>query len=196
MVPASLLPYSPSPLAVEARALVDAGKAVEAQHKLEAALGAAGGDGRDASAHLALGDARLAQDEPLDALSAYELGIALDPAAARDERARRNVLDLAAHGKTWKVRQRAAAVAAKLGVGDKVDRAEAALLDLQQAPGCPERRDALLVLWKLKDARAAAAIKRARARRSGFFGTGRPNSCLEKEATEALAELEPAPPEK
>ncbi len=193
LTPGAILPVEQSPLAREALALVDAGKADEARTRLLAGLRAPGGE-RDASAHLALGAAQLALDQPLEALSVFELGVAIDPSAARDERTQKAVLELAARGKTWKLRQRATEVAARMGVQDRIDRFDAALLDLAQAPSCPERRDALLALRKLKDARALPAFKRARGRRSGFFGTGRPNSCLEKDAADAIAELEPPPP--
>jgi eukaryotic-like serine/threonine-protein kinase len=188
-VPRSLVPMTQTPLAKEALALVDAGKAAEARSKLEAGLRAPGGE-RDASAHLALGATLEALDQPLEALSAYELGVAIEPGAAKDERAQKAVLALASQGKSFKVRQRAAAVAERFGIEDRIDRFEAASADLVQAPSCPERREAVLVLRQLKDARAVPLLKKARNRRTGWFGTGRPNSCLEKDAADAIADLE------
>jgi len=193
VVPSTIVPFSSSPLAREALALVDAGKPDDARTRLEAGLRAPGGD-RDASAHLALGHALIALDQPLEALAAFELGVAIDPAAANDGRTQKATLELAARGKAWKVRQRAADVATRMGIAGKIDRLDAALLDLAQAPSCSERRDALLVLRQLKDVRSVPALKRARSRRSGFFSTGRPNACLEKDAADLLAELEPPGP--
>ena len=47
----------------------------------------------------------------------------------------------------------------------------------------------MLALQALGDARAVPALQRARGRRSGWFGTGHPNGCLEKDAALALAAL-------
>jgi hypothetical protein len=192
VVPPSIVPFSSSPLAREALALVDAGKPDDARARLETGLHAAGGD-RDASAHLALGHALVALDQPLEALAAFELGVAIDPTAANDARTQKATLELAARGKAWKVRQKATDVAARMGIAGRIERLDAAMLDLAQAPSCGERREALLVLRQLKDVRSVPALKRARGRRSGFFNTGRPNACLEKDAADLLAELEPAP---
>jgi hypothetical protein len=194
-VPRAILSFSVSPLAREALALVDAGKPDDARVRLEAGLRAPGGD-RDASAHLALGVALVALDQPVEALAAFELGVAIDPAAANDPRAQKAVLELAARAKAWKTRQRATEVATRMGLADKIERFDAAVLDLAQAPSCNERRDALLVLRQLKDVRAVPAIKRARWRRSGFFNTGHPNACLEKDATDVLDELDPGEKDK
>jgi serine/threonine-protein kinase len=100
------------------------------------------------------------------------------------------IVEQASRGKWYAVRKRAVALAEQRGLGAKIDRLDQLTLDLQQAPSCPERRDAVLALKKLGDARALPALKRARGRRSGFFDTGHPNACLEKDASEAIDALD------
>jgi hypothetical protein len=110
--------------------------------------------------------------------------------AARGKRARQLVVDTASSGKSFGLRRRARQLAERLAIAGGIDRYAAAIADLQQAPSCSERKAAVAELRALGDARAVPALKKARGRSSGFFGTGRPNACLRADAAAAIAELE------
>jgi tetratricopeptide (TPR) repeat protein len=182
---ASAAPPPASALADEAGKLLDGGDARGAAALLERELAKKAHAG-DARAHAVLGHARLALGKPSEAVAAYELALALAPGIARDSRYATNLVDLASRGKTFAVRQKAGVLSERAGLEDRVDRVDRLSLDLAQAPSCPERREALLGLRAIGDTRALPAVKKAKHRRSGFFGTGRPNGCLEKDAAELI----------
>jgi serine/threonine-protein kinase len=79
-----------------------------------------------------------------------------------------------------------------LAPADRENAYKAALLDLDKGKTCPERREAVLKLRALGDARAIPALKKARRRmRGGILGLGdsNTNSCLKKDAEAAILAL-------
>jgi len=86
----------------------------------------------------------------------------------------------ASRGTIREVRQRAIAIAIRDGFADRVDRYETALLDLQQAKGCDDRRIAIAHVRELGDRRAVAALRRVRTQ----------FACVEREAAEAASYLD------
>jgi hypothetical protein len=88
---------------------------------------------------------------------------------------------------------RAAARAAcdKVGCGAQLDRVESYALDLAQARGCDEKREAVQRLAATGDRRAAEKLRKARGVRGplgGILGGG--NDCVRKDIEAALKELE------
>jgi hypothetical protein len=81
------------------------------------------------------------------------------------------------------VRQRAFAIAVRDRFLDTVSLLDSYVLDLQQAKTCDERRAAISKLRELGDRRAVTALRRAKAQ----------FACIERDAADALAALEPAP---
>lgn len=154
----------------------------------------------------------LSRGATLDAVSGYERALAADPAlessadvrgslakiaSGKDAVAAVIALDLLARSVTppardviaaqasknpsREVRQRALAIALRDGFADTVDRLDGYVLDLQQAKTCDERKASIGKLRDLGDPRASAAVRRAK----GQF------PCVEREATDALAVLDP-----
>ena len=80
-------------LADRAHELLTAGKAKQAAELVETEL-AGGGEASDGAAYLVLGHARMAMGRRLDALSAYERAIKLQPKLASDEEMRTNAVKL------------------------------------------------------------------------------------------------------
>jgi eukaryotic-like serine/threonine-protein kinase len=79
-----------------------------------------------------------------------------------------------------------------LSPGERENAFKAALLDLTNSKTCPERREAVLKLRDLGDARAIPALKKARRRmRGGILGIGdsNTNNCLKKDAEAAILAL-------
>jgi hypothetical protein len=70
---------------------------------------------------------------------------------------------------------------------------EALAQTLRSGKSCQARRAAVAPLRELGDKRAVPLLKRAAGARSGWFGTGHPNSCLEREAGEAAKYLQGLP---
>ncbi|HSD91177.1 MAG TPA: protein kinase [Kofleriaceae bacterium] len=200
---------SSSDLAARAKQMIAAGNAKEAVDLLETELATK----PDASAFLQLGHARFAVGRRTDALTAYERAIVLDRSLGKDPDLRANaafVLDgkdaiaavlalellasrvdppakdliatTAASGKLLEVRRRALALAERDGFADRVDRVAVFTLDLAQATTCDERRAVIGKLRATADKRAVAPLKRAKVYK-----------CVEKEATDAIAELETKP---
>lgn len=165
----------------------------------------------DGDHYLAQGHADLKRGRRIDALGAYERAIALAPALASDPqlrsntvamldtrdsvaavialellatrvkpRARDEIVARASNGKVAEIRRRAFAIAERDGFEDKVDRTESWSLDLQQATTCEDRKIAIAKLRAARDRRALAVLRRARTQ----------FSCIEREATEAIAQLE------
>ena len=150
----------------------------------------------------------------LDAVSGYERALLQDEALATDPRVRANLttiatgkdavaavvaLDLlarsvsppardviaaqASKNPSREVRQRAFAIAVRDRFLDTVSVLDSYVLDLQQAKTCDERRLVIGKLRELGDRRATTALRRAKAQ----------FQCIERDATDALAALEPAP---
>ena len=97
--------------------------------------------------------------------------------------------------------QRAAALLDEMGQVGRVDLPALAMTDLNEAPGCEERLDAVKRLRELKDVRALPLLKEnVRTGIAGFIGgvfSKDKNACLRDEARaaiEVLEKLTPAPP--
>jgi tetratricopeptide (TPR) repeat protein len=196
-------------LVERATALVQAGTPKDAIELLETELAEPARPG-DAPAYLLLGHARYAAGRRLDALAAYERAIALSKKLASDAQLRANataiaeakdpvdavvalellatrvepraedlILTVAATAKNADVRKRAQAIAARDGYVGRLDRVAALSLDLAQASTCVARRVAIAKLRATADKRAIAPLKRAKVYK-----------CVEREASEAIAELE------
>ncbi|MEW6776696.1 MAG: adenylate/guanylate cyclase domain-containing protein [Bdellovibrionota bacterium] len=73
--------------------------------------------------------------------------------------------------------------------GGRIPQGERALLDFKEAPDCPLRREALLLLRKLRERRALPAVREITD--TYFFETiRRENACLYDEAADFVRELE------
>lgn len=86
--------------------------------------------------------------------------------------------------------QRAAALLREQGQDRRIDRAGMAITELNEAPTCQERLEAVKTLREVGDARALAPLRDS-LRRSfrGLFQDDR-NACLRAEAQQAIADLE------
>ena len=207
-----------SEAATAAAAKLEAGDPDQTIALLNARPGALAGD---AAAQTQLGHAHAAKSEYRPALTAYAAAVALDPSVINDPRVRQNLalmIDddgpilvdaarlLAAEGKDQAagariaalashkdraVRKKAFEVAEELGLGGAVDRAASFILDLEQEPTCPARRDAVTRLRALGDPRAVAPL-RAALDRPGVVKKGRrklrinENACLRQPAEDAI----------
>ncbi len=168
----------------------------------------------DASSLVARADSDQGRGAMLDAVSGYERALMLDQGLATDARVRANLtkiatgkdavaavvaLDLlarsvsppahdviaaqASKNPSREVRQRAFAIAVRDRFLDTVSLLDSYVLDLQQAKTCDERRAVIGKLRELGDRRAISALRRAKAQ----------FACVERDATDALAALEPGP---
>jgi hypothetical protein len=150
-----------------------------------------GGDervvGRDglAQAHLLSARARGAVGDLAGCFGAYQAAVETDQTLMQDPWVRGDVTALASRARDGVVRGRARMAAQAWGFGDDVDWMESYTLDLQYGETCAERREAVPRLRALKDKRAVPELKRARARDG--------NSCLERDAREAILFLEALP---
>jgi hypothetical protein len=167
--------------------------------------------GDSAASLVARADADQGRGAVLDAVSEYERALLRDPTLATDARVRADLskiatgkdaiaavvaLDLlarsvsppardviaaqASKSSSREVRQRALAIAVRDGFADTVSLLDSYLLDLKQATTCDERRAVIGKLRELGDRRASTALRRAKAQ----------FSCIERDATDALAALD------
>ncbi len=173
----------------------------------------AGAPPRDAGFLLSLADESTRRNRHLDALSAIERAIMLDPAHARDPQIRakiakvletrdlpaamialellasrveppaRDAVAKAAAASTREIRWRAFAIAERDGFADQIDRLESWSKDLRQSTTCDDRRAAIGKLRDLADKRAIPALKQAR---DGF-------PCVATEAGDAITQLQSQP---
>lgn len=167
--------------------------------------------GSDADAYAVLGHARITSNRRLDGLGAYERAIALDAKYRTDSQLRANVervLDgrdaaaaivaielalrleprmedhvkkLAETSKHNDIRRRALWVAQREKFAERIDGATAWSLELTHSVTCEERLAAVQQLKRIGDAKALPALKRAKSHR-----------CVEREVTEAIAQIEGA----
>lgn len=190
--------------------LIASGKQREAAALLERQL-----EGATTSEHgrsyLALGHARFALGERLEALSAYERALRAMPALASDTTLRTNLISMlhgkdslaivlalqllselsppandeivayASNGRLRDGRRRAAMLAERDGIADRIDRVASWTLDLRQSASCDQRKQTIAQLANASDRRAVAALKRARGVK-----------CLAGAAAEALAKVQAA----
>jgi tRNA A-37 threonylcarbamoyl transferase component Bud32/tetratricopeptide (TPR) repeat protein len=176
----------------------------------------------DPSAQLKLGHAHAARADYTDALEAYAKALVLEPSSIRDtelirnlklmvdgsgpihvdalrlliayaddEGARSRVAELAS-GRAPKTRAKATELAETLGLGDRIDRVQAAIWDLAQGPTCAKRRDVIPRLRALGDRRALEPLKDALFRKARR-GKRNLNACLRTEAMDAIRYLESLP---
>ncbi|HUS33667.1 MAG TPA: protein kinase [Kofleriaceae bacterium] len=169
--------------------------------------------GQDGKALLARGRAELEAGHRADAVSLYERAIAADSGLAKSDDIRHDaqaiveskdavaavlalellasrvsppakdvILATAAAGKNGDVRRRALAIAERDGFADEIDRVASLSLDLTQATTCDDRRAVIAKLRATADKRAVAPLKKAKVYK-----------CVERDATDAIAELEAQP---
>jgi serine/threonine-protein kinase len=208
----------PSVLIVGAALLLLVTIAMRASHHPQSAAASASkptadGGPVDASSLVARANSDQGRGAMLDAVSGYERALMLDPALATDARVRAGLttiatgkdavaavvaLDLlarsvsppacdviaaqASKNPSREVRQRAFAIAVRDRFVESVSLLDRYVLDLQQAKTCDERRAVIGKLRELGDRRASSALRRAKAQ----------FACVERDATDALAALEPA----
>lgn len=162
-----------------------------------------------AATFLATGNEQFSQGKMQRALAAYERALRASPALGTDPQLRANLtkvlegrdglasilaLDLlasltppaddvivayASNGKLDDARHRAAMIAERDGIADKIDRVQSWILDLQQASSCEDRKATIEQLATARDRRALAALKRMRAVK-----------CIEEDAANAIARIE------
>lgn len=198
-----------SKLAKQGQELLNANDAKHAAELIESELIGTPQSG-DGEAYLVLGHARFAMKRYLEALTAYERALTLSPKLASDTVLRANatkvlqskdsvaavvalellasrvsppaddvVIEYASTGKITDARRRAFAIAEREGLTDKIDKVESWSLDLAAAGTCEDRRAIVAKLASTKDKRAIPALKRAKLYK-----------CAEKDATDAIAEIE------
>jgi len=174
-----------------------------------------------------LGNLEFADKKPSAGLQAYEEALRMDAGLRgdaallvnvrgllSDKKLARSALDLmvrqvgvpacsalaeiAGEERRMDLRQDARAACNNLGCSDQVDRVKSYALDLAQAQGCAEKREAVQQLGATKDSRAIEPLRKARTGdRGGFIGRvlGRGgNSCIIKDIDAALKELGAEPP--
>ena len=197
-------------LAERASALIASGKQRAAVAMLEPEL-AGPTKPEHGRSYLALGHARFGLEQRLEALAAYECALRAMPALAHDPTLRANLISMldskdsltvvlaldllselsppahdevigyASTGKLLDGRRRAAMLAERDGIADRIDRVASWSLDLRQIASCEERRQTIAQLAQLTDTRVVDALKRARRVK-----------CLQREATDALAKMHTA----
>jgi len=131
------------------------------------------------------------EQEAIDA--AFELLEAMAE-ASDDTYAHDRLVEMASQHPSIYTRYHSFALAEKLGLGDRIDRLQSYLLDLEQSPKCEFRRRTVQKLRELGDKRAIPALEKARRRmREDDSGSGRGkvniNRCLRKDAKAAIQYL-------
>lgn len=164
-----------------------------------------------AAASLAEGHTLITKGRTQQALAAYERALRASPALASDAELRTNlskilegkdvlestvalellalltppahdaVVAYASTGKLEVARRRAVMLAERDGIASRIDRVQSAMLDLQQATSCEDRKASIELLAESADRRAIGALKRARAVK-----------CVEQDAANAIARIEAA----
>jgi tRNA A-37 threonylcarbamoyl transferase component Bud32 len=101
--------------------------------------------------------------------------------------------DIASTDKRYEIRRAARNACVPLACARKIDLAQSYILDLGQAKSCEERRDAVIQLGQLGDARALEPLRKLKRRGGGVFGGlfGGGNECLRADLDDAIARLEP-----
>jgi serine/threonine-protein kinase len=137
-----------------------------------------------------LGEARAMVGKDEAALAAYEKALTLG--ADADAALAANVQAWArSPRKSGAVRMRARELARVAGVS--VDLLASYTADLERGPSCHERREAVQHLRALRDKRAVPVLKKAIGRHGGFLGLESINTCLDKDALEAIEFLNALP---
>jgi serine/threonine-protein kinase len=173
-----------------------------------------------AEAHYLMGAAQFCRKLHPEGLDAYTTAIRLNPSYQRDGRILEDVEPLlrssklqraaveflasqigqpavpllirAVTGPHYAARRASVEALTRLGAASRIDWLTVHILDLRQAPTCPERGAAVEGLRKLKDPRAVPSLRQARDERAGFWRRYR-NWCIRKEITRALRELQSLP---
>ena len=112
---------------------------------------------------------------------------------ADDDTAADELIEMTSSGTSVRARHRAIQVADELGLGDRINRLESYILDLEQGSTCGDRRDAVANLRALGDKRAIPALRKAktRTRTEGLLKRKtNANACLSRDASEAIEYLE------
>jgi tetratricopeptide (TPR) repeat protein len=135
-------------------------------------------------------DASLKSDDKLRAgletMINADAPVAVDAAAMKyellgEEEAAAQLLALASSDDR-DIRHHAVTVAERLGLSERIDWVGSLIIDLKQSGSCSSRRQFVSRLRALSDPRAIPALREAKARRN--------NSCLRKDADEAIQYLE------
>ena len=115
-------------------------------------------------------------------------------AATGDGAATDQLIDLASFSKVPRRRHKAASVADRVGLGDRVDWLGSYLLDLGQGGSCLHRKAAVTKLRALGDKRAIPGLRKARKRMRSEGGLAKKkvntNACLSADAVEAIRHLQ------
>ena len=112
---------------------------------------------------------------------------------ADDSEAADRLIALASSGEAFRTRQHAGAVAAEVGLGDRIDRLGSYLLDLEQGEPCSARKNAVANLRALGNNKAIPALAAAqkRIRTEGLLKKKvNTNACLRTDAAEAILYLQ------
>jgi serine/threonine protein kinase len=133
-----------------------------------------------------LGQVRMAGGNEGHALDDYTAALHHDPGLQKDKVIRRDVSRLASSGRDPGVRARARELASRIDATAQVDLFSSFAMDLAQSRTCSARQRAIAPLRALKDKRAIIVLEHARSR-------GSTNSCLERDAREAIDFLEALP---
>jgi serine/threonine-protein kinase len=114
--------------------------------------------------------------------------------AANDGAAADQLVDLASSAKVAHRRHKAMSVADEVGLGDRVDRLGAYLLDLEHEESCQQRKEAVANLRALGNKKAIPELRKARKRmrtEGGFIKRKvNTNACLRTDAAEAIRYLQ------
>ncbi|HSN27189.1 MAG TPA: serine/threonine-protein kinase [Kofleriaceae bacterium] len=170
-------PSDASALVARAEADQERGATVDAVSEYERALLQDGALATDARIRANLTKLATGKDSVAAVIALDLLARSISP-PARDV-----IAAQASKSPSREVRQRAFAIAVRDRFLDTVSLLDSYLLDLQQAKTCDERRAIIGKLRDLGDARAAAALRRAKAQ----------FPCIDRDATDALAALDPKP---
>ena len=115
-------------------------------------------------------------------------------AATGDGAATDQLIDLASFSKVPRRRHKAASVADRVGLGDRVDWLGSYLLDLGQGESCLHRKAAVTKLRALGDKRAIPGLRKSRKRMRSEGGLAKKkvntNACLSADAAEAIRHLQ------
>jgi serine/threonine protein kinase len=171
-VTSSLSPEQAASLLATGHSQLAEGRIQQALAAYERALHAAPKLGGDAELRANLG-------KILDGKDVLGSTVALELLAALTPPAHEAIVAYASNGKLEVARHRAVMLAERDGIEAKIDRVQSAMLDLQQATSCEERKASIEQLAQRGDRRAIGALKKARAMK-----------CVEQDAANAIARIE------
>jgi serine/threonine-protein kinase len=133
----------------------------------------------------------LDKNAPADVVDAALDFLGMLVSSAGDETAADQLVDLASSSKMPRRRHKALSVAEEVGLGERIDRLNSYLLDLQQGETCQDRKEAVANLRALGNKEAIPPLRKARYRPRGGLGRKKvnTNACLRASAMEAIRHL-------